>query len=185
MKLIIDSFVNRDHEMPSWLVASLGRFLEMGYDPIVKINPTNQKNTRKHGVAWNNFLSSLKKYKGEDLLIAEDDCYVNVDYDDLKQILEPYKNCVVRVVYNKNLKNPAGSNGRYIIGNQLTYIPKEYQEYLISIMDDTHPCIIDCWFSRSKRIKEAVLQNPLGKEIEHYSYLLGKVRTSGCLKLDI
>jgi len=185
MKLIIDSFVTKDQEMPSWVVASLGRFLEMKYKPIVAIHPTNQRNTRKHGVAWNNFLSSLKKYKGEDLLIAEDDCYVNVDYDDLKQILEPYKNCIVRVVYNKNLKNPAGSNGRYIIGNQLTYIPKEYQKHLISIMDDTNPCIIDCWFSRSKRIKEAVLQNSLGKEIEHYSYLLDKVRTSGCIKLDI
>jgi len=176
MKLIIDSFVTKNQEMTPWFVDCLTKYREHGYNPTIKINPTTQEDELRNGTTYNNFLNSLIKYQGEDLLIGEDDVLIDIDFEDLKEICKPYKNCVLRVVYKKKLKNPAGKTGYYYIGNQLTYVPQDYQEKLIKIMKEYTPSHVDCFFSRCCELNHKILPRPLGKEISHFSHTLQKFR---------
>ena len=164
MKLIIDTFPKND-EIQSFTLISYRRFLDKGYNPIIKIN--KQYDVKPVKKPYLNFLHSLKKYQGEDLLIAEDDCYIDTRAEDLYPKLTS-KNSITRVVWIHK-----GNYGDEFVGNQLTYIPKEYQEELINLMENSPPTCIDMYFS--KKIPQVVLKS-CGREIQHKSQTTGKLR---------
>tara|TARA_Y100000114_G_scaffold152348_1_gene170509 strand:+ start:507 stop:1049 length:543 start_codon:yes stop_codon:yes gene_type:complete len=175
MILAFNTFLKND-EFSDYSIHSICRYTQMGFKPKINIcQHYSLAGLKKNQICFHNTLQVLKKYKGQDLLISEDDTYINKTYNELVDILEPYKDGVVRVVWQKKHKNKLGSNGYYYIGCQLIYIPKEYQDHFIEEMESTKPQHLDCWFSKCKNIKHIVIES-CGGELEHYSEILGKVR---------
>lgn len=164
MKLILDSFAKND-EVQTFTLQSYRRFLDKGYKPIIKIN--KQYDVRPIQRPYLNFLDTLKKYQGEDLLIAEDDCYIDTRAEDLYPQLTT-KNAITRIVWIKK-----GSQSNEYVGNQLTHVPKEFQSELITIMESYKPQCIDMFLS--KRVPQIVLKS-CGREIQHISQTTGKLR---------
>ena len=160
----MDSYA-KNNEIQKYTLQSYRRFVDMGYEPIIKMNKDYDLLPVKK--PYMNFLDTLKKYQGEDLLIAEDDCFIDIRHDELISKLCT-KNAITRVVWLKK-----GKNKNEYVGNILTYIPQEFQKELIALMENNKPTCIDMFLS--KKVPQVVMEK-CGREIQHLSQTTGKVR---------
>jgi len=141
-------------------------------------------------VVYLNFLYKvlpiLEKSNKVGILVSEDDAYVSSFFtpEFLNCRLEEYdyKNNIIRIGYQKVLNLHEKPRGYICVGNQLTWIPKSLLSKLKEDMHRKRPQFIDCYFSKNIILPEIILDkeiqktNKYVKEIEHYSFAVGKVR---------
>jgi len=141
-------------------------------------------------VVYLNFLFKvlpiLEKNNISGILVSEDDAYLSsfVTPEFLKNKLEEndYHNNLIRIGYQKVLKQHDKPRGYICVGNQLTWIPKTLLVALKEDMFSKTRQHLDCYFSKNLKILEIVLDKELQKtnkyvkEIEHHSFVLGKIR---------
>lgn len=172
MKLVVNTYLSNTNELHPYLIESICRLRSMDYKPIVKITYNNS--FQVNHICYINFLEVLRFYKDEDLLIAEDDLFINKNYEELKILLENKKG-IVRCAYQHSPKSIKGKDGHFYIGTQLTFIAKDYINTLIEIMEKSKPQHLDLYFSKNKEILIEKIDS-IGDEIEHYSNIAKGIR---------
>ena len=175
------------------------RFKKQGFrvERICGYNIKEHPEIKRNEMVYRNFLDKvipyLKKMNAHTgYFVAEDDAYPNdfVTPDFLKKrINNPkygYKNKIVRVGYQKNLKDQRKEypNGYMCVGNQLNWFPAKKLLYLEMLMKTSNPQHLDGFFSKTKDIDVEVLDPhvQISKktkyilEIEHNSLTMDRKR---------
>ena len=168
------------------------RYTDLGFktEIVEGFGLQNNKHIKPNEVVYLNFLFKvlpiLEKNNISGILVSEDDAYLSsfVTPEFLKDKLEEndYHNNIIRIGYQKVLKQHDKPRGYVCVGNQLTWIPKKLLVALKEDMFSKRPQHLDIYFSKNLKILEIVLDreiqktNKYVKEIEHYSYILGRSR---------
>tara|TARA_Y100001972_G_scaffold93706_1_gene114935 strand:- start:159 stop:722 length:564 start_codon:yes stop_codon:yes gene_type:complete len=169
------------NEPPPHTKHCLARLTEMGYDYTIEVSRHND--AKICAIAFLNALDILEKYKGEDLLLVEDDCLMDIKKEDLEELIKFHQfPGIVRVVYAK-IHNTGTSRWRtrfrtnlLCTGSQAIWIAGSYHEELIEKMKEAEPQHFDCFQSGYPGVRELQLTKSLGRQLQHYSRIIGRTR---------
>lgn len=139
----------------------------------------------------------LKNSNANGFYIAEDDAFINLTLENLKKRLKEHgfslskkSGPLLRIGYQKKLKDNRFPRGYYCVGTQLIWIPKDQLKKLKIIMEQTTPQHFNGFLSKTMTINIELIpqtkKNRIVDEIEHESLTLGRIRRGRVLnKLDI
>ena len=138
-------------------------------------------------------LKKAKKYlkdnnKANGFYIAEDDAYINLSLSELKTrvkksgySLSNKNGPILRIGYQKILKDNRFPNGYYCVGTQLIWIPKNILEDFTKFMEKTKAQHFNGFLTKNMDLKIELIpqtkKNKIVDELQHESLTLGgKIR---------
>ena len=137
------------------------RYKELGYDPIIHNGLKIKNSIRKNQVCYLNFLEILKKYDDKDLIISEDDVWLNDKIN----------------IDNKEELNWLGwwrNSETQICGSMVIYIPKRLIPHVRRQFQAKNPGHLDYFLNGY--FEFIVSEKPICMELQHKSATLEKIR---------
>ena len=127
-------------------------------------------------------LKYLKKNpSSKGVLVAEDDAWLNdsINSSYFEKKLKS-SGAIIRIGYQKVLKDRNIEKKEYVVGTQLIWIPRKSINKLIESMKSTRPQHLNGFMSKTKKVNinrmKQSMKNKLVSELEHISLTTGKTR---------
>ncbi len=182
MKIVVSTYhPDGTDAPPAHVTHTLNRLTEMGYDYTVEVSRHND--AKICAIAFLNARDIFEKYKGEDLLLVEDDCLIDIRQEELEKLMKwhQFSGCV-RVVWDKKHQTATSRwrvrnrDNLLCTGSQASWFSGDYHEELLKKMKGAQPQHFDCFISGYPGINELQLEKSYGRQLEHYSRIIGKIR---------
>ena len=139
---------------------------------------------KKNKLVYLNFINKaiikgekyLKNNNDDGFFIAEDDAWINLSFDNLKQTIKLSPNTpLIRVGYQKILKENL-PRGYYCVGTQLVWIPRNMIEQIKKIMTINKAQHLDGFLSKNLELDIVLAEKGLVSECSHISLTLNNYR---------
>lgn len=139
---------------------------------------------KKNKLVYLNFINKaiikgekyLKNNNDDGFFIAEDDAWINLSFDNLKQTIKLSPNTpLIRVGYQKILKENL-PRGYYCVGTQLVWIPRNMIEQIKKVMTINKAQHLDGFLSKNLELDIVLAEKGLVSECSHVSLTLNNYR---------
>lgn len=139
---------------------------------------------KKNKLVYLNFINKaiikgekyLKNNNDDGFFIAEDDAWINLSFDNLKQTIKLSPNTpLIRVGYQKILKENL-PRGYFCVGAQLQWIPRNMIEQIKKVMTINKAQHLDGFLSKNIELDIVLAEKGLVSECAHVSLTLEKYR---------
>lgn len=139
---------------------------------------------KKNKLVYINFITKaiikgekyLKNNNDDGFFIAEDDAWINLSFDNLKQTIKLSPNTpLIRVGYQKILKENL-PRGYFCVGAQLQWIPRNMIEQIKKVMTINKAQHLDGFLSKNIELDIVLAEKGLVSECAHVSLTLEKYR---------
>jgi len=139
---------------------------------------------KKNKLVYLNFINKaiikgekyLKNNNDDGFFIAEDDAWINLSFDNLKQTIKlSSNNPLIRVGYQKILKENL-PRGYYCVGTQLVWIPRNMIEQIKKVMTINKAQHLDGFLSKNLELDIVLAEKGLVSECSHVSLTLNNYR---------